>query len=98
MTAQTYHSRYVELTAEAATMRNRIRAAADTGDAAEVARLLGRVRELEDELLAVRLTDVRHSRKSNPRQYVGGYNPGLEEVEHELSQRLAKIGQRHHLH
>jgi uncharacterized protein HemY len=81
---------HVSLVGEAWEMRGKIRAAADAGDAAEVARLLHRCRELEDDLFAVEITDVRHARAQRGRG--GGFNPSLEQAEHKLSERLARLG------
>jgi uncharacterized protein HemY len=81
---------HVDLVGEAHGLRGAIRAAADAGDVAEVTRLVARIRELEDELFAREITDVRHTRAQRGRG--GGYNPSLERVEALLSERLARLG------
>jgi hypothetical protein len=87
--------RYVALVREAAGMRGAIRAAADAGDVAEVERLLQRVRDLELSMFALRYTQVRHRRASDPRAR-WGHNRELDATESELSGMLAMIGQPHH--
>jgi hypothetical protein len=81
---------HVDLVGEAHGLRGAIRKAADDGDVAEVTRLVRRIRQLEDDLFAVEITNVRHQRKQERR--MGGYNPSLETVEHKLSERLARLG------
>lgn len=81
---------HVDLVGEAHSLRGAIRKAADDGDLAEVTRLVRRIRELEDDLFAVEITNVRHQRKRERR--MGGFNPNLEAVEHKLSERLARLG------
>jgi hypothetical protein len=87
--------RYVELVREAANMRGAIRAAADRGDLPEVERLVHRIAELERSFFAIRYTNIRHNRATNPLGH-RGYSPDLERIESELSAMLAKIGQRSH--
>jgi hypothetical protein len=89
MSEQTIPS-YVDLIGEAHDMRGRIRAAADAGDLAVVVSLMHRIHDLELELFARRYTDIRHARAERGRG--GGYNPQLEEVEHKLSEMLARLG------
>jgi hypothetical protein len=84
----------VELRLEASTLRGRIREAGDAGDVAEVRRLVRRIHDLELDLFADEYTDVRHARRLQGRP--GGYNPQLEQVEHKLSERLARLGQPPH--
>jgi hypothetical protein len=83
-------TQHVDLVAEAHGLRGTIRQAADRGDLDEVTRLVARIRELDDALFAQRYTNVRHTRAQQGR--MGGYNPQLEAAEHELSERLARLG------
>jgi hypothetical protein len=94
VTDQTIPS-HVDLIGEAERMRGAIRAAADAGDTFEVISLVRRIHDLELELFARRYTDIRHARAQRGRG--GGYNPQLEEVEHKLSEMLAKLGVRAHV-
>jgi hypothetical protein len=87
--------RYIQLIREAGGMRGAIRAAADDGDVAEVERLLLRARELEAAMFALRYTQVRHRRASDPRAR-WGHNRELDAAEAELSAWLVPLGQPHH--
>jgi hypothetical protein len=81
---------HVQLVGEAHDLRGKLRAAADAGDIAEALRLGHRMQELELELFIRKYVDVRHGRARNGR--LGGYSPDLEQVEAQLSERLAKLG------
>jgi hypothetical protein len=81
---------HVTLVGEAHSLRGAIRQAADRGDVAEVTRLVRRIHDLELELFAREITDVRHARAQRGRG--GGYNPQLERVEARLSEMLARLG------
>jgi hypothetical protein len=94
MTDQQQQVDLVELRLEASQIRGAIRAAADAGDVAEVRRLMHRIHDLELDLAASEYTDVRHARRLQGRP--GGYNPQLEQVEHKLDVRLARLGQPAH--
>jgi hypothetical protein len=90
MPEQTEAARYVDAIIEAQEMRGEIRAAADAGDLEKVRQLVHRIHDLELAQFAYRYTTVRHQRKQSG--YLGGYNPDLERLEHELNGMLSKIG------
>jgi hypothetical protein len=83
--------RYLALINERHQLRGNIRAAADDGNHEEVRRLIQRAHDLELDFFSYRYCEVRHARAQRGR--LGGYNPSLEEVEHKLTEILARAGE-----